>query len=364
MHKLLIYLSKSFLLIWMIVLFAFLVLIGLLDTLANSGDIMAESGKFSDTFLYMYYRLPVIFERIFVFTLIVTILLLYVRLIRQHELVAMLSFGISVPKQILLLSPIVITATLFAIIVIDLSMPPAVRALQNWGIGEYKTKNITPENPLWLEDTNRIVKASHHDYHNQLRDVEFFVRGNQGNIQSILWASKAVYQQGEWQLKDVRELEITGAEGAKRQASPLTEYIWKTQQTPASIARLTAEPRDLSLKDMHDIQRKGISGSQPGYTYKFWAAHRLSRTIATLALLICLVPIMQRTERHSTGDKALVAGILLGFIFLIIDGAIATFCTSGGISPFWAINLPLIGLGLTGLYLCIRCESLNNTSQN
>ena len=67
---------------------------------------------------------------------------------------------------------------------------------------------------------------------------------------------------------------------------------------------------------------------------------------------------MQRTGRQDTGDKALIIGITMGFIFLIIDGAMATFATSGGMGVTGAIAGPLIVFALLGSYLCLQAESL------
>ena len=143
MIKLLSYLSKTFYTIWLTTVFGFLVLIGLLDSLANGSDILADGGGFIDTFKYMGLRAPVIFDRIFVFTIVVSVLLTYVKLIRQHELVALLGFGISVTRQLLLMTPIVLFTAFSSVAIIDISIAPAVRSLQAWGIGEYKIKNIT-----------------------------------------------------------------------------------------------------------------------------------------------------------------------------------------------------------------------------
>jgi len=67
---------------------------------------------------------------------------------------------------------------------------------------------------------------------------------------------------------------------------------------------------------------------------------------------------MQRTGREDTGDKALILGITLGFIFLIIDGAMATFAASGGLPVLPAIAMPLFVFALFGGFLVIRSESL------
>ena len=359
MLKFFTYLSKIFLITWLMTVFGFLVLIGLLDSLANGGDILSGDGGFSNTFRYMMLRAPVIFDRIFVFTIVVAILLTFVKLIRQHELVALLGFGISVPKQIMLLTPAVLAAGFTSITFIDYAIAPAVRSLQAWGIGEYKVKNITPNNPLWLEDNRRIIRAEKRINYEELGNLEIYQRSETGQVEDVLWAEKAVYKAPNWELVGVQSLPIKGAEGDPRM--PLRSAapeIWETAQTPMTIARLAAEPRDLSLSEMRQFKKPGNSGSKPRFAYSFWHAHRMTRPLAAWILLLCAVPMMQRTGRQDTGDKALIIGISMGFIFLIIDGAMATFATSGGIGVTSAIAGPLIVFTLLGSYLCLKAESL------
>lgn len=359
MWKFCTYLSKSFVTTWLTVVFGFLVLIGLLDSLANGGDIMSDGGTFVDTFRYMAYRAPVIFDRIFIFTIIVAILLVFVKLIRNHELVALLGFGISVPKQIGLLMPVVLFAGMVSISFINIAMPPSVRALQAWGIGEYKVKNISSKNPLWMEDSGEIVRVAGRPGMNRLADMEIFFRNEKGIVTSALWAREAAYNGDGWILSGVQSLPIEGSDGEPRMALRETESrIWQTKQTPDSIARLTAEPRDLALSDMRNFRERGNSGSKPRFAYGFWYMHRLTRPLAGLILLLCAVPIMQRTGREDNGDKALIIGIATGFIFLIIDGAMATFATSGGIGVAGGIVFPLALFALIGAFMCIRTESL------
>ena len=359
MLKFLSYLSKMFLSTWLVTVFGFLVLIGLLDSLANGSDILAGGGGFMDTFKYMGLRAPVIFDRIFIFTIVVAILLTFVKLIRQHELVALLGFGISVPKQLMLTAPIVLATAFTSITIIDYAIAPAVRSLQAWGIGEYKIKNITSDNPLWLEDNGRIVRASRRINYNTMGDMEFYTRSSTGAVDEILWAERGTYEGGTWTLEGIETLTIKGADGAARTAKKeLNPRLWETRQDPKSIARLAAEPRDLSLSEMRNFSKRGNSGSKPRFAYTFWHAHRLTRPIAAFVLLLVAVPLMQRTGRQDTGDKALIIGLASGFLFLIIDGAMATFAASGSMAVPTAISIPLISFGVVGTWLCLKAESL------
>ena len=359
MFKLASYISKTFIITWLTLVFGFLTLIGLLDSLANSSDIAKSGGGFSDTFRYMFLRAPVIFDRIFVFTLVVATLMVFVKLIRQHELVALLGFGISATKQVLLLTPAVVGASIVSILFIDVAMAPAVRSLQTWGIGEYKVKNITEKNPLWLEDKGSIIRATQRISFDELGDLQIFFRDDKGRVERIWHVEKATYQNPNWALAGVKQIEVKGADGATRPLTALTgTQIWETQQTPKSIARLAAEPRDLSLSEMHIFSQRGNSGSKPSFAYKFWFAHRLTRPIAAFFLLIACAALMQRTGREDTGNKTLILGITMAFVFLIFDGAMATFAASGGVAILPAIALPLIVFGIGGTYMLLRTESL------
>ncbi|WP_026941595.1 LptF/LptG family permease [Hellea balneolensis] len=359
MLKFLSYLSKMFIGTWLTTVFGFLVLIGLLDSLANGSDILGGGGGFADTFKYMALRAPVIFDRIFIFTIVVAILLTFVKLIRQHELVALLGFGISVPKQLLLMTPVVLAAAFSSITIIDYSIAPAVRSLQAWGIGEYKVKNITADNPLWLEDNGRIIKASRRINYNTLGNLELYARSDSGAVEEIIWAERATYEGSNWTLEGVEVLPVKGADGEPRSASTeLNPRLWETRQDPKSIARLAAEPRDLSISEMRNFSKRGNSGSKPRFAYTFWHAHRITRPLAAFVLLLVAVPLMQRTARQDTGDKALIIGLAGGFLFLILDGAMATFAASGGMPVPIAIAMPIVFFGILGTWLCLKAESL------
>jgi len=359
MFKIARYISKAYLMTWLTLVFGFLTLIGLLDSLANGADIVKSGGGFKSTFRYMFLRAPVIFDRIFVFTLVVAVLLTFVKLIRQHELVALLGFGISAAKQTLLMTPAVVGAAILSVLFIDIAVAPAVRSLQTWGIGEYKIKNITAKNPLWLEDNGNIIRATERVDFETLGDLKFFFRDEDGSVIKIWHVEQASYKTENWELSGIEELEIISEANLVRNLSSVSgTRLRETRQTPKSIARLAAEPRDLSLAEMRNFSARGNSGSKPSFAYKFWHMHRITRPLAAFILLILCAALMQRTGREDTGNKTLVIGVTIAFLFLIIDGAMATFAVSGGMGVLPAIALPLVGFGLVGAFMLLRTESL------
>jgi lipopolysaccharide export LptBFGC system permease protein LptF len=112
------------------------------------------------------------------------------------------------------------------------------------------------------------------------------------------------------------------------------------------------------MSEMRNFSKRGNSGSKPSFAYRFWHAHRLTRPLAAFILLLACAALMQRTGREDTGDKTLILGITMGFVFLIVDGAMATFAASGGLAVLPAIALPLVLFGIFGAYMLLRTESL------
>ena len=251
-----------------------------------------------------------------------------------------------------MLAPAVIGVTVVSVFFINTAMPPAVRALQAWGIGEYKRTSISEDNPLWLQDGDRIVRAAGRPDMETLTDLQFFDQEEQGEISIVSWVERAVYSPEGWILSGVSRL----ATGERFTPAPLP--LWSTEQNPESIAKLAADPRDLSFKDMRIFRVEGNSGSKPSFAYAFWHLHRMTRPLAAFILLLCAVPIMQRTGREDTGDKALIVGIISGFVYLIIDGALSTFAVSGNISVGLAVAFPIALFALIGGFLCLKSESL------
>ena len=222
MSRLFLYITSSFIKTWLLIILIFLVLIGLFDSLAHGDDFI---GNFSDTFRYMYYRAPVILDRIYIFATLIALLFFYIRLIRHKELVAMLGLGISVPRQVLLLTPAIIIVTLISIMFVNRFMPSSVRSLQAWNIGEYKSKAVSPKNPLWFADNDKIIRATFRPNRQSLGGLEIFSREIDGRITEYISADFAVYDNEAkyWKLTNAKRLPILSADGHDINASALAD---------------------------------------------------------------------------------------------------------------------------------------------
>lgn len=352
MLRLIVYLSKIFLARWSVTAFGMVVLVGLLDSLANASDISA-SGVEGGALRYMSLRAPVIFDQIFLFSLMLALLLTFVSLIRRNELVALQGIGLSVFAQVRALAPVVVGAAIASGIFIDRMLPPSVQALNDLGIGEYQGGNVTEDEPLWVNDNQVFVRMQGRDGLNTLTKLTFFLRDERGHVEGVTWADRAEYTGNAWLLSGTSTLNI---DGSNTQAEALA--MWNTSQTPLLIDKLAAEPRNLSVTDLAAFASFRGSGSRPSAAYKVWHLKRLFLPLSAFAMLVLAAPVMQRLGRRDSGTGALIIGVGISFLFMIVDGITATMGANGALLPSVAALGPTIVLTGIGLHLWLRQEIL------
>ena len=194
------YISLLFLQRLLIILFALVTLLSVLDSLANADNLPPGLGMLGQL-RYMGLRLPILFDRALLISILMAVLLTYVSLSRRNEMVALSASGMSIFGQIKLLIPTVfITGALCAFAINQLS-PPSSRSLQTWlGTKALQTDDATPQK-LWLSDENRLVELEEVKG-NELFGVTIFNRDDQGFIVSVTTAPSASAASGGWRLKD------------------------------------------------------------------------------------------------------------------------------------------------------------------
>lgn len=351
MNRLIWYLSKLFISIWLVAAFGLVVLTGLLDSLANASEISASDK--GGALYYMWLRAPVIFDQVFPFTLMLALLLTFVSLIRRNELVALQGVGLSVFAQVRALAPVVLVVSGLAMVLINARVPPSVQALNDWGIGEYQGGNVSGDDPLWLNDKGTFVRMKGRDGLTALTDLTFFQRNDKAQIIAVTWAKRAAFTGDGWALSGLSSVAVEGVDPA-----PAAFDFWVTDQTPLVIDKLAADPRNLSIRDLRAFASFRGSGSRPSVAYRVWLLKRLTLPITALALLLVAAPVMQRLGRRDTGTFALIIGIGMTFLFMIFDGIMVTMGTAGAL-PAWpaALGITVFFAGL-GLYLWLNQEVL------
>ena len=337
---------------WVAAVFGSISLVALLDTLANAPEVAkaAERTGMGGPTAYLAQRIPVIFDRMLLIAILLSIILTYASLVRRREIVALGAAGLSAFRQALLLTPVTLGLALASVLVVDTVMPPAVRALQAWGAPGYAETRLSEAEPLWLADDGRVVRITGRAGPDTFTGLSFFDLGPDGMVTAVTRADAARYDDADgWSLTGAEAYAAVPGQAAPRPA-------WRSQQTPGTLDRIISSPRDLGLRDMARLRDLRGSGSNPAFAYDAWRTHRLTRPIAAVVLLFACVPLMQRLGRQDSGELAMVLCLVAGFSYLILDGVMLSFAESGVAKPGWAVSLPIGLFALLALYLNLLKE--------
>jgi lipopolysaccharide export system permease protein len=339
------YLAVMFLQRFVIISLGLVALLGTLDALSNA-DLLPPDATLLDQFRYMLLRMPILFDRILVFAVLLALLLTYMSLIRRSELVAIVGAGVSVLGQIRALIPAVLIATVGSALLIDVVTPRSTQALENWlGPKAVHDDGQAPET-LWLADNRLLVEIGGVEGE-VLEDITLFERGADGKIEAISHAPRANATTGGWQLMNSRQIRYDGQ-------PPEAPVFWETAQSPRTLRLLMSEPRNLAMADLLRLSRMTGSGSLPSDAYLVWFLNRLSLPVIALGFLMITVPIMQHFGRHDRAEISMGLAIGGGFVFMVADGVFKTLSENGGLDAEVAVSIPAGALLLIGLWLSLH----------
>jgi len=347
MRRLSRYVSGLFLSRWLVTTLGMLTLVSVLDSLGNA-DLLPEGSGLADQLRFMALRLPILFDRIFLFAMFLGILLTFLSLIRRNELVAISASGVSTPGQIRAIAPVLLGAALISAVIIDLTLPSSVRSLESWLGAASLEQRIGQTDTLWLAEPDALIEISHVQG-DALSGLTFYERGGAGLITGVTEARSARWTGAGWELSGVSQQRFNGAEAPARS-------LWMTPQSPRSLQVLASAPRDLSLSDQFRLAQMRSSGSLPSTAYYVWAYHRLTLPLAALGFLLFAAPMMQRLGRMSTGDLALIGGMLAGFAYLVVDGSLKMISQAGTLPAWMAAAIPIGLISVIGLYMVLDVE--------
>ena len=353
MSVLLGYMSRLFAARFALIFGGLVMLVLLLDVMAQSNEIIAGEEGVMGLWRYGGLRLPLIASRLIPFSVLIAALLTLIYLSRHGELVVMTGAGVSQFKLIAMFLPVVLIIAGGHFWIDDRAGPASIRALDAWGVAGY-----APARPsgggrgggtvLWVRAGNDIIRLRQDggidaDDHNRLGALSIFSRDAAGNLIERLDAASAVNDSGVWTLYDVTRFDV-----AANRLSQAAEMAWPGDLLPSQISTLSSHPRALPLSAVWRFVRAPGYGSRPHYVYKTWLNRKLAAPLASLMMILIAVPLTQRFQRHGGAAATLALGVAIGFCFFVFDGFTLAVGESGLLPPWiaaWAPTLVFSAIG-------------------
>lgn len=270
---------------------------------------------------------------------------------RSREITALRTAGVGLSRVLLYLVPVPI---LFALLQMGLSqflVPAAEASLATWMESTIPAEG-RPANPQWVRTSNGILLFERNSADgNRLLDVRIYQRDSAGLLVLRTRARSADWDGSQWQLNDVRDMPVEPGVVPSRE----TRRIWQSNLQPSAVTQLDVADPHLSSMDLADVISGKRVGTQKLSVYLTVQIQLLVAPFAVFIMMLLAMPAAIVSERGGGGGRVLLA-LAMGLGFLLVDGILSSFGTSGRIPPVYAaITAPLL-FAAFGLWQLRSCE--------
>jgi lipopolysaccharide export system permease protein len=346
------YLSRTFLSRFGLLLFAFLVLFEIFDMMATGEDIISRNDSIQALFVYAALRVPEIVTQTLPFSVLLAALFTLAGLAQNNEIVVLKSAGISFFQILAMLAPLGVAIGCVHFTIADQVVPrlsPRVELLRD-PEGHDQAEEDLGEG-IWLRDGTAIVSMDRASRDGRtVEQVSVFQRDEEGRLQSTLRAERGRFEDGVWRLNEVERL----IPGEPRQI--VAAMQWPTGLRPAQLSSLAAHPSLLAMKQILRFIRTPDVGARPVHVYRTWLQERISLLLKPLLMILLAAPAANLTRRQSGMAAALGYGLAAGFAYFVADGLALAFGEAVKLPPLIAAWAPGAIFAAAGAYVVLQVE--------
>ncbi|HTN31355.1 MAG TPA: LPS export ABC transporter permease LptG [Pseudomonas sp.] len=204
---------------------------------------------------------------------------------------------------------------------------------------------------LWHREGNQYVHINAARSDGVMLGITRFTFDDARVLQESSFAERAEFAGDHWMLHDVVITQLTEQTSEVVHQSTQT---WRVELTPQLVSTLITEPDALSISGLWQYARflggQGLD-SDP-YWLAFWS--KVLQPLITASLVILAISFIFGPLRSVTLGQRIFTGVLVGFVFRIIQDLLGPASQVFGFSPLLAVALPSVFCALIGLRLLQR----------
>lgn len=201
---------------------------------------------------------------------------------------------------------------------------------------------------VWLRDHNNFMHISKIKNRHDISGITLYELSPQHRLTKLAYAESGRLQDKEWLFTNVDETVF--------HPEHIEKHHYQQQQWPVHLnTRLMVlsevDPHQQSLKKLYKyLKFRKHSGQGRGlYEYVFW--QRVFQPLATIVMILLAVPFVFGPLQRSSNGLRVIAGILMGFGFFIMNKFFGPLSQVYQIPPAIASIMPAFVFAMIGGYL-------------
>lgn len=204
---------------------------------------------------------------------------------------------------------------------------------------------------LWHRQGDEFVHINAVQPSGLLLGVTRYRFDDQRNLLSASFARRARFDNDAWVLTDVA---TTQFRGDHTEVVKAPEERWDVQLTPELVGTVIMEPDALSITGLwryiHYLDEQGLNNNR--YWLAFWT--KILQPAVTVALVLLAISFIFGPLRSVTLGQRIFTGVIVGFVFRILQDLLGPASQVFGFSPLLAVAIPAGICALAGVYLLRR----------
>nr|VFK58035.1 MAG: lipopolysaccharide export system permease protein [Candidatus Kentron sp. TUN]VFK60871.1 MAG: lipopolysaccharide export system permease protein [Candidatus Kentron sp. TUN]VFK67063.1 MAG: lipopolysaccharide export system permease protein [Candidatus Kentron sp. TUN] len=204
---------------------------------------------------------------------------------------------------------------------------------------------------FWIRDKRSFINIREVFPNNQVGDIYIYEFDDTRRLRFSTYAKSGYHEDGKWVLKDVQQSELT-PDGITQRNVP--EAKWESLFVPDVVDAVKVKPEGLSIIDLYQhiqyLQSNGLNSM--AYEFAIWG--KLIYPIATGVMIFVAIPMVLGWLRSVGIGQRIVAGVLLGITFHIVQQATMQMGLVFEMSPFLSVSVPVVMFLGFGLWMMRR----------
>lgn len=320
-----------------LIITAVLFLIAMLSELKSIGQ---GDYTLSQAFWYVLLRTPNQLYQFFPLLILLGSIVGLSALSANREISVMRVYGFSVKQIIYSVLSAAIILIAFATAVGELAAPHlSYRAEIQKENAQNGGQAVVTASGVWFHVDNNFIHVQNVVGRELLKGVTRYEFADDHRLIAAYYAKELAYENNAWHMYDVVKTTFY-AEQTKSQA--ISEAPWTLPLNTNLLNIGLVDPSEMSLAKLAKfsdyLEQNGLQSAE--YQYQFW--QRIFQPFASLIMLFIAIIIVLGTVSHASLGLRVVTGILVGFVFFILNAFLGQLSIVYQLPAFFAALLPLI----------------------
>ncbi|MGP4123161.1 MAG: LPS export ABC transporter permease LptG [Sodalis sp. (in: enterobacteria)] len=213
---------------------------------------------------------------------------------------------------------------------------------------------LSIQNRVWAKDGNDFIFIERVVGGNELAGLNIYHFDEAQRLQSLRYAARAIFSNGNWRLSQVDESDLTNGKQITSQKA-LTGK-WKTNLTPDKLWVVALEPNSLSISGLYNYVNYLKHGGQEAARYQLNMWNKIFLPFSVAVMMLMALSFIFGSLRGVPVGVRVITGISFGFLFYVLDQVFGPLSLVYNLPPVFGALLPSIVFLIISIVMLLRCR--------